>query len=215
MNLKRTTLYAPFNCRVRTEQVDPGQYLRAGTAIATLAGTDRVEINVPLPITELQWLTIPRAGQKLSGSTAIIALETGKATYRWDGEIVRSLGEIDRNSHMATVVVAVDDPYHRQQKTDTSQVDLAIGLFVDITLQGKTIPNIVPIPRQTLRENSNVWLVDSKDRLQVHPVHILRREKDLLLIDDGLSGGEQLVLTTLEGAADGLQLRIESQESPQ
>jgi len=215
LNLKRTALYAPFNCRVRTEQVDPGQYVRAANTIATLTGTDRVEINVPLPIAELQWLTIPRAGQKLRGSAAIITLETGKTTYRWEGEIVRSLGEIDTNSHMATVVVAVDDPYHRRQKEDTEQIDLAVGLFVDITLQGKTVPNVVPIPRETLREDSSVWLVDSKDRLQIHPVHILRREKELLLIDDGLSGGERLVLTTLTGAANGLQLRIESQESAQ
>lgn len=212
LNLQRTELYAPFNCRIRSEQVDPGQYLRAGTAIAMLAGTDQVEISVPLPLAELQWLTIPRPNQNTTGSLATLSLKTGKRSYRWKGQIVRSLGEINSNSHMATIVVAVDDPYRLQKNADREQFDLANGLFVDIVLHGKKLPNIVPIPRDSLRENSSVWIADLEDRLQIRSVHILRRERDLLLIDDGLVGGERLVLTTLDGVADGLQLRPVLQE---
>ncbi|MDT8419402.1 MAG: efflux RND transporter periplasmic adaptor subunit [Desulfuromonadales bacterium] len=211
LNLERTVLYAPFNCRVRTEQVDPGQYLRAGNAIATLAGTDRVEINVPLPLSELQWLEIPRTGQSDSGAPAIITLQAEKQAFRWKGRIVRSLGEIDPRSHMATVVVAVDDPY-RQSDTEGAQFDLAVGLFVEITLHGKQLPAIVTIPRRALRENNSLWIADQDDRLRIRPVNILRREQDLLLIDAGLAGGERLILTTLDGAADGLQLRPVEQE---
>ncbi|PLX87425.1 MAG: efflux RND transporter periplasmic adaptor subunit [Desulfuromonas sp.] len=211
LNLQRTVLYAPFNCRVRTEQVDPGQYLRAGTAIATLAGTDRVEINVPLPLNELQWLDIPRAGQNISGAAATISLQSAKQTYRWNGRIVRSLGEVDMNSQMATVVVAVDDPY-RQQGSESVPFDLAVGLFVDISLHGKRLPDIVTIPRRALRENNSVWIADQEDRLQIRPVNILRRERDMLLIDAGVVAGERLILTTLDGAANGLQLRPVEQE---
>lgn len=215
LNLQRTVLYAPFNCRIRTEQVDPGQYLRAGSAIATLAGTDRVEISVPLPLSELQWLAIPRAGRDYAGSPAILSLQAGKQVYQWRGEIVRSLGEINSNSHMATIVVAVDDPYRLQKDADKKQLDLANGLFVNLVLHGKKLQSIVPIPRDSLRENNSVWIADLEDRLQIRPVHILRRERDLLLIDSGLMGGERLVLTTLDGVADGLQLRPVQQESAQ
>jgi RND family efflux transporter MFP subunit len=215
LNLQRTVLYAPFNCRIRTEQVDPGQYLRAGSAIATLAGTDRVEISVPLPLSELQWLAIPRAGRDYAGSPATLSLQTGKQIYQWQGGIVRSLGEIDSNSHMATIIVAVDDPYRLQKDADKKQLDLANGLFVNIVLHGKKLQSIVPIPRDSLRENNSVWIADLEDRLQIRSVHILRRERDLLLIDSGLMEGERLVLTTLDGVADGLQLRPVQQESAQ
>lgn len=215
LNLQRTVLYAPFNCRIRSEQVDPGQYLRAGNGIAMLAGTDQVEISVPLPLSELQWLTIPRANQDTSGSPATLSLKTGKQTYTWEGKVVRSLGEINSNSHMATVVVAVDDPYRLKKGADAEQLDLANGLFVDITMHGKTLQNVVPIPRDSLRENNSVWIADPEDRLQIRPINILRRERDLLLIDSGLTGGERLVLTTLDGVANGLLLRpVQQEQSP-
>jgi len=211
LNLQRTTLYAPFNCRVRTEQVDPGQYLRAGTGVATLAGTDHVEINVPLPLDELQWLEIPRSDNQTKGSQATIILTSGKQRFTWDGLIVRSLGEVNTNSHMATVIIAVDDPYQRQKSART-QFDLSVGMFVDIELHGKQLPQVVAIPRRTIRENNNVWIADLEDRLQIRPVNILRREREMLLIDSGLVDGERLILTTLDGAADGLQLRPIEQE---
>lgn len=212
LNLQRTTLYAPFNCRVRTEQVDPGQYLRAGSAIVTLAGTDRVEISVPLPLSELQWLSIPRADWNGSGSSATLSTTTGDKKHQWNGRVVRSLGEINGNSHMATVVVAVDDPYRMQNRAENGQFDLAVGLFVDIVLHGQTLPEVVPIPREILRENNTVWVVDAEDRLQIRPVHVLRRERELLLIDSGINSGEKLVITTLDGVAEGLKLRPVQQE---
>ena len=66
LNLQRTELKAPFNGRIRREQVDLGQYLRAGTSIGSFAGTDRAEIHIPLPTQELKWLTIPTAGSTQS-----------------------------------------------------------------------------------------------------------------------------------------------------
>lgn len=212
LNLQRTVMYAPFNCRVRSEQVDPGQYLRAGTAVATLAGTDRVEIVVPLPLDQLQWIKVPRAGNQATGSPADVLLQAGKTGYRWQGRIVRALGEIDGNSHMASVVVAVDDPYRLAEDADPAQFDLATGLFVTLVLHGKTVPEIVAIPRAALRENSSVWIADAEDRLRIRPVHVLHREREQLLIDSGLAGGERLVLTTLDGAVDGLPLRPVAQE---
>ena len=42
LNLKRTKIRAPFNCRVSAEQVDTGQYVTPGQALATLYATDAV-----------------------------------------------------------------------------------------------------------------------------------------------------------------------------
>jgi len=211
LNLQRTTLYAPFDCRIRTEQVDPGQYLRAGTAVATLAGTAQAEIKVPLPLSELQWLDIPRAGDTHTGSRATISLTSGSERLTWTGEIVRSAGEIDPASHMATIIVAVDTA-DGNRSTPQGQLDLSVGLFVDVALHGTHLPEVVSIPRSALRENDSVWLADLEDRLQIRPVHVLRREQDTLLIDEGLSAGERMILTTLDGAVTGLLLRPMAQE---
>jgi len=67
LNLQRTELKAPFAGRIEQEQVDLGQYLRAGTSIGKLAGTSRAEIEVPLPVDELQWLDIPKENGQATG----------------------------------------------------------------------------------------------------------------------------------------------------
>jgi RND family efflux transporter MFP subunit len=209
LNLQRTELKAPFNGRIRQKQVDLGQYLRAGTSIGNLAGTDRAEIHVPLPLDDLRWLQVPAAASKQPGSLAMVYLP-GDSSNGWQGQIIRSLGEIDPTSRMATAVIAVDDPYQLRKKSNFS--DLSNGQFVEIQLFGDKLDSSISIPRTALRNDSQVWVADSENRLRLRPVEILRREKQQLIIKQGLSSGEKLVLTGLSGAADGLLLRPVQQE---
>ncbi|MDA3903901.1 MAG: efflux RND transporter periplasmic adaptor subunit [Desulfuromusa sp.] len=211
LNLQRTELKAPFNGRISQEQVDLGQYLRAGTSIGSFAGTDRAEIYIPLPARELTWLTIP-AGTQKKVSAATIRLPDNNSAI-WHGKLIRSLGEIDPNSRMATVVVIVEDPY--QLKNTLNQPTLPNGLFVDIELQGEEFANIISIPRKALHSDNLVWIADSEKRLSLRSVDILRREKQQILIKSGIQAGEQLVLTTISGATDGILLRPVLQENLQ
>ncbi len=211
LNLQRTELKAPFNGRIRQEQVDFGQYLRAGASIGSFAGTDQAEIYIPLSVKELAWLDIPSRTQK-QGSSAIIHLPNDSSSS-WHGKLIRSLGEIDPNSRMATVVVMVDDPY--QQKISLNQPTLLNGLFVDVELYGEKIANIVSIPRKALHSDNLVLIADSDDRLDLRPVEILRREKQQILIRGGVQAGERLILTALSGATEGVLLRPVMQENPQ
>jgi len=209
LNLQRTELKAPFNGRISQKQVDLGQYLHSGTSIGKFSGTDRAEIYVPLPYTELQWLTIPVASSQQSGSMVEISLP-GHQKPLWQGKIIRSLGEIDPTTRMATIIVAVDNPY--RQKGAVNQPDLETGMFVDIQLKGKFLDNVISIPRKALRNNQQVWLIDEENRLRIKQVEIARREKEQLLISAGLSVGERIVTTSLSAAADGMLLRPLKQE---
>lgn len=209
LNLQRTELTAPFNGRIRQERVDLGQYLRAGTSIGSFAGTDRAEIRIPLPASELAWLKIPAAGSTEEGSIARIYLP-GKQQSDWQGKVVRSLGEIDPGSRMATVIVTVDDPY---QLTGTSErQNLDSGLFVDIELLGSRLDAAISIPREALRNNQQVWIADQNDRLRLRQVEIMRREKQQLLVSKGVVAGERLIISSLSTAAEGLLLRPVLQE---
>lgn len=212
LNLQRTALLAPFDGRIRQEQVDLGQYLRAGTSIGNFSGTDRAEIHVPLPIDELRWLSIPTANNKATGSLAIISLP-GNPQHQWQGKIVRSLGEIDATSRMAKIVIGVDDPY-QLRGTGKGPV-LLNGQFVEIQIFGQHLGQIISIPRAALRTGQQVWIADQENRLRLRPVKILRREQQQLVLEGGVESGEKLILTTLSGAADGLLLRPVLQEPTQ
>lgn len=207
LDLERTRVYAPFNCLVRSETVEQGQYVRAGNAVASLVRTDMVEVVVPLAFDEMSWLAIPRHGSGSSGSPAEVSIKVGDALYRWQGMVVRSLGEVDPKSRMINVVVRIDDPYDLSRK-GAGRPPLAVGSFVEVALRGKTLSQVVVIPRIAYRENNAVWIIDGGNKLRIKQVKPMRIERDDVIIGEGLNGGERVVLTSVSGAADGMKLRI-------
>lgn len=215
LNLQRTRLFAPFNGYVRSEQLEIGQFVNAGSPVATVVGTDQVEIIVPLPLDELAWLQVPRAGVPAQGSPARVVLNAGGQSYRWQGRLTRALGEIDPRNRMARVVVTVAAPSSRNAAEGNLLHDLQPGMFVEVELQGEVLTGVVAVPRGAVRDGDTLWLADRDNRLQIRAVEILRRERDVVLVTKGLDGGERLVMTNLVGAAEGLQLRPQLQEARQ
>ncbi len=211
LDLKRTRMTAPFNCRVRSEAIDLGQYVRAGTSVGTLAGTDTAEIVLPLPLDEMQWLEIPRQGAAQRGSLAEVRVTAGSQQFTWPGRVVRSLGEVDPQGRMARVVVGVDDPYHLKTAPESGRPDLAVGMFVEVAIQGDTLSGVFSIPRGTLRENDTVWVVGEEEKLEIRKVEVVRRDRQNVLIRNHLRDGERVVLTALQGAANGMKLRPREQ----
>jgi RND family efflux transporter MFP subunit len=212
IDLERTRLRAPFDCIVSAKTIDQGQYVRAGSGVATVIGTATAEIVVPLPLEETAWLDIPRPGGGKTGSPALISSRLGNRDQVWSGKVSRSLSVIDAASRMARVVVEVNDPYNlagRQAK----QLTLAVGMFVEVRLEGSVLPDIIAVPRRALRENDIVWLADGDNRLRMQQVTVLRLEREEAFISEGVRAGDRLVLTNLTGAAEGMRLRLLSESS--
>jgi RND family efflux transporter MFP subunit len=207
LNLRRTRLNAPFNCYVRAENVEIGQYVKSGSNVATVAGTDEIEIIVPLPLEELNWIRIP--GQNGAGevSSVDILLELGKQVYSWEGRVRRLLGDVDPKSRMAALVVTVADPFGTLGKRPSSGPQLAPGTFVQVLIKGKRLENVVVVPRLAVHDDDTVWLVDGQDKLLIRHVEIVRREREDVLVTSGLKSGDRVILTNLSGAADGMLLR--------
>jgi RND family efflux transporter MFP subunit len=210
LDLERTKFYAPFNCLVRLESVEIGQYLRTGTVVGSLIGTDTAEIVVPLPIEEISWLNIPKQAYGGIGSKAIIKLNVGEKILEWQGNIIRSIREVDPKSRMLSVVVGVKDPYGIASAKPAAS--LPVGAFVEGLFIGNTITNAVSIPPAAIRENSTVWIADADNMLRIAEVKVIRMEKQRVLISEGVNSGDSIVLTTITGAADGMKLRPLEQE---
>lgn len=211
IDLQRTEVRAPFNALVRSETIDLGQYLRSGSSVGTLLGTDKVEIVVPLPLEALGWVKVPRQGGR--GSAVKVRLAVGESSYSWSGRVVRTLGEVDPLGRMVRVVVAVDDPYLLRGNVADGRPPLAIGSFVEVALQGRRLPEVGIIPRRALRDGDTVWLADDDSRLRIRPVQVLRREQETIIVGDGLQGGERVIVSALSGAADGLKVRVREEEA--
>lgn len=213
LNLQRTRVFAPFDCYVRSEQLEIGQFLNAGAPVATVAGIDQIEIVVPLPLEEIVWLQVPRKGTKQRGSLAKVELQSGGRTFHWQGEITRSLGEIDPRNRMARVVVTVNDPFTEDTEKANLLNDLLPGMFVNVQILGEELSDIISVPRGAMHDNDTIWVIDDENRLHIREVDILRRERDEVLIRSGLDANEKIVLTNLSGAAEGMLLRPKMRET--
>ena len=214
LNLSRTEVRAPFNCLIIAEELDLGLTVRAGTPVAKIIGTDAAEVIAPLPMAEIPWCSIPKNGTQTTGSPVTLTATIGDHQYHWQGTVTRSLGEVDPKGRMARLAVRVEDPYRLQNSAKT-EFDLTMGMFVDITIHGKPLGKVIPLPREAMRPDSTVWLMDGERKLRLRPVTVARFTDDEALISDGLAPGDEVVLTALNGAADGMALRPVSEgETP-
>lgn len=219
-DLTRTELQAPFSGRVRSEEVDVGQVANAGQPIATLYAVDWAEVRLPIPDRELRFVEIPLGANGDETSDAApqpevrLRAEFAGATHTWTGRVVRTEGEIDPRTRMVHVVARVEDPYGLED--DSDRPPLAVGLFVEAEVRGRSVEGVYVLPRAALRpgdpmapESSDVvHVVDADGRLRVRPVEVLRSERENVVIGRGLAPGERVSLSPLKGVVDGMSVRV-------
>ncbi len=212
LNLSRTKITAPFNCVVRSENIDKGQYVRNGNNVAVVAGTDDAEVIVTVKLGDLQWLEVPNPTETKKSSPATIILDSGSQQYSWPGKIERSMAEVDPQGRMVRLVVSINDPYQLKEKREEDQPSLAIGSFVDVVFQGKEMRDIFAIPRPALRDDNTVWVITPDNLLKIKSVKPIRLEREKFFIKEGIKPGDRIILTNLTGAADGMKLRPANRE---
>ena len=202
LNLDRTRVSAPFACVVISEEIDPGQYLRAGNPAATVVASDSAEVVVPVSLADFDWLIKP--GKDSRGSAVRVSLP-GRSDKWWQGEVVRTLADVDPRDRMLRLVARVDDPFGRGRIG--SRIPLSMGQFVEVALDGKELTGVVVIPLSALHDGDLVWFY-KEGELAIRKVEVARREKDEVFISSGIAAGERVVLTNITGAAPGMKLRL-------
>ncbi|MEE3327762.1 MAG: efflux RND transporter periplasmic adaptor subunit [Myxococcota bacterium] len=223
-DLDRTELRAPYTGRIRSERVDPGQFVSRGESLADLYAVDFAEVRLPIPDRELGFMDLPLGYREDPVSEALAAGEevdelqlTGHAGPRvrlradfageeqeWWGELVRTEGEIDPKTRMVTVVVRVEDPYGRLK--DQGRPPLAVGLFVDAMIEGIELPEAIVLPRSSLQQGERVYLLDNEDRVHFQPIEIARSERDQVIVRSGIEVGDRVSVTPMPWAVEGMQV---------
>jgi RND family efflux transporter MFP subunit len=202
LSLERTELKAPFDARVSQENVDIGQYVSPGQALATLYSTEAAEIMLPLEDEDLFWFDVPGFTPNNSpGASAKVLARLAGRERTWTGAVVRTEGELDERTRMINVVVRVEKPYAKKPP-------LPVGLFVTVDIEGRTLPEAAVIPRSALHQGDVVWVVDSDGRLHFRKVDVARVQGDEVMVQHGLENGEMVAITPLEAVTDGMAVRV-------
>lgn len=206
-DLERTKIMAPYDGRVRSERVDVGQFVRRGDNIGTIYAVDFAEVRLPIPNADLAYLDLPLGNGEPEVSTPpLVTLRADFAgtAQQWQGQVVRTEGELDPTTRMIHVVARIPEPYNRED----GRSPLAVGMFVDAEIHGQMLDDVSVLPRSALRGPNRVMVVDANDQLRFREVEVLRLADEKVYIGKGLEQGERVCISPLQSTADGMQVRV-------
>lgn len=206
LNLARTEIKVPFRGRVREKLVGLGQYVVPGEKLGRVFSTDTIEIRLPLTDAQLFELSLP-LGFVAKGENApavTLRARTGNRENSWQGRIVRTQAAVDEQTRLIYAFAEVNDPYG---VFADSSMPLAVGLFVTAEIAGMQEQFALTMPRDALRNEDEVYVINDEERLEIRKVAVLSTSEDRVWLSGGVSEGEQVVTSTIPAAVDGMQVQ--------
>ena len=200
LDLKRTTLRAPFNSMVVSESVDLGQLVSPQTTVAKLVGTDEYHVQVSVPVSSLR--TISARTDDAPGSPATVTQRVGADTIVRRGEVIRQLPDLDPGGAMARILVRIEDPIGER-----GELPLLLGSFVDVATEALPIDDAIRIPRIALRNGRNVYVMNDENLLEIRDVSIVWSEPEAVLVASGLRARERVVISRIPTPIPNMLLR--------
>lgn len=211
-DLQNTKVLAPYNCRVKSREISPGQSITAGDTLATVFSIDTAEIRLPIRDENLSYFQ-DNIWQEMNENNAtievILSAEFDGSHHEWTGKVVRSEGVINSDNQMIYLIARIEDPY--KQKSSYSKVS-PMGLHVKAKITGKRKDNLIRIPSQAIVDNSAVLVIDDSNKLHKRQVKILLRDTETTLVESGLLPDERVCTSNLDYYVDGLQVKVHSEQ---
>ena len=115
--------------------------------------------------------------------------------------MVRLEAEFDERSRMVYGVARL-----AIEESEESPI-LPVGLFVQADIRGRNVEHVIRLPRSAMRDNNQVLVVDSGNRLHFRQVSLLRLEHDDILVSEGLGDGDFVCISPLQTVVDGMLVK--------
>lgn len=189
-DVERTKLRAPYDGRIRKKLVDLGTRVAKAGALAEFYATDFYEVRLPVPRQDASFFD-------LKGQEIVLRESGGSRT--WKAVVDRTEGEIQRENRSIIIVARIDG------KSPDAPLP---GQFVHTEIEGRTIPNVVRVPRRAFAKSDRVMVVGDGHTVTTRPVKTIRTEKDTVLVSEGIADGEQLCVTALTSVIEGMEVKI-------
>ena len=87
-------------------------------------------------------------------------------------------------------------------------VRLPVGLFVDAVIKGRTIDDLVSVPRTALRPDDSVMVIDDDNKLHFRDVTVFKLSDSDVLISEGLASGERISISPLQFVVEGMPVTV-------
>ncbi|PIE37727.1 MAG: efflux transporter periplasmic adaptor subunit [Gammaproteobacteria bacterium] len=205
LNLARTKVSLPFAGKFISTNANVGQYVSLGTPLARVFATEVVDVRLALSDSQLAALGLP-IGYKApeNGGPAIkFSATVAGQLQTWQGQLVRVDAAIDPSSRMLFATAQVRSPYDKN-RSDHS-MPLAVGLYVNAEITGKTTEGAVTIPAAALRAGDQVYVI--KDgKLAIKPVKVLHKSATEAVLEAGIAPDAEVVISPVRNPINGMDI---------
>ncbi|QAR33666.1 efflux RND transporter periplasmic adaptor subunit [Geovibrio thiophilus] len=204
--LAKTVYYAPFSAVVVSSSIQNGSVVKSGDVLGSLAGSRLYEVVVPFPASVS--VDFRFSLNETEASPASVILKDGQSSWEYRGYLAKLLPGADETTGMVRAVVRL--PLTPENLKDKPYP--AIGMNIKTVLRTREPEERVVIPEAALREGSQVWAVES-GKLRIIPVSVHSYKADRVLLSSGLGGGEELIVSRLRGAIDGMDVTVRTADN--
>jgi RND family efflux transporter MFP subunit len=214
LDLERTKITAPYAGRVLSRSVDLGQVVSNNMELASIYAIDRVEIRLPIKNKDLPFINLPeqfRDGAKNSAGSLVKFSSDLVGKQYWQGQVIRTEGAIDESAQQLYVVAQINDPY---QATSANQYPIKIGQYIKAQITGKAIENAIVIPNSAIYQGTYVY-VEEQGVLRRKNISLAWQNANQAVVADGLTAGDNLVITPLGQVSSGTQVTVMGSEEYQ
>jgi len=213
LDLDKTIVKAPFDCRLGNLTVEVGQFLTVNEFLFEAHSTALTEVEAQIPLNQLRNIVQP--GIRLQGTVnldshtvkrlfdfdVLVRYRSGDFVAEWKGRVARIREQIDTRTHTIGFVVAVDKPYDKVIPGE--RPPLVKGMYCEIELGGARRAGRAVIPRSAVH-GGYVYLVNSENRLERRKVEVSFAQSGFVCLRSGLAEGDTLVVSDPTPAIEGL-----------
>ncbi len=201
VDLKRTTLVAPFDATIISTNVREGDQADTQTTLATLIGTETYWAELSIAIHKLKWITVPG----LNGTHGSKVELTSNDGLKSMGRVIKLLPNLQAQGRMARLLVEVKDP---TKTSVTRKRPLLVGEFVRAKIMGVDMKSVSKIPSGAFKNNKEIWLMTDDHTLEVKAINRLWEDTSFIYTDTKLDPTKKLIVNGLSLAIEGMTLKV-------
>lgn len=214
INLTRTQVKAPFNARIKTVNLEAGQYVNPGVVVMTLSDDSILEISVPLDAKQaIQWLPFQKDNINIDSAwfpplepkECEIFWTEDKENHNWKG-LLHRIERYDEKTRTIYAVIRIEKQNIFSQSED--KMPLVQGMFCQIKIPGKVLSGVYRLPDTSVSFEGTVYIAEN-NRLRSIQVERLNIQGDEVFVS-GLKPGTIVITTRLINPMENSLLEIKN-----
>jgi multidrug efflux pump subunit AcrA (membrane-fusion protein) len=189
--LSKYTIVAPFDGYITSGGIVKDSYINYGQKLVRLQDVTHIEISVPLLLEDAKWIDFTENPK--------VKVFWGNDPNNWaSGRIYRKENQLNPNSQSINVFVSLENKSLNQ--------NLFPGNYVDVIIDGVTIPNLATIPRNIVNNDNQIYFVDDSSKLGRARVNVVLMQGDFALIEKSLNDSLKIVTSILQKPLVGMPI---------